>query len=156
MQTILSNQRLVAFHFEVEHKAQGEHRTRCFMTAGRTDDSEPVTSVLTEARSLPDRRYNKALDKAVALDKACHLLFPGPHNRPCRKRIWGTFYRCLRTPDIAVLSGAPRYIPPSPPAGPAPRVGEELRKINEIFTCSALASRPVPFSPAVPAALMGL
>jgi hypothetical protein len=112
MRTVLSDGRVVLFNFQVEHRDDGEHRTYCIMTMGSPDDSLTPVSVLTSAGTLGGRRYNKAMDKATALDNACRLLFPGPHSRPHRKHIWATFYRCLRTPDIAVLSGAPRYIGP--------------------------------------------
>jgi hypothetical protein len=119
MRTILSDGRMVICAFPVDHTQQGEHRTNCMMTVGSDNGAEPPTTVLTEARCLPGRRYNKAMDKATTLDRACHLLFPDPADRPHRQRIWATFFRCLRTPDISVLSGAPRCVAPARPILPA-------------------------------------
>jgi hypothetical protein len=135
MHAILGNNAVVQFDFVVSAGPEGR-RTECLLTSGTYEDMEgvPVVRLLTlrtHALCRPGDKYNKALGKALALDRACRIAFAGSANRPHRKRIWTTFYRCLRTPDISILSGAPKYIPPQPqPKGGLGKLQDTLAKTN--------------------------
>jgi hypothetical protein len=112
VKVLLSDKSVVTLQFVRSYSRPGEHGTICIMRRFSDDATQAPEAVQTQARCDPGDKYNKALGKAKALARACRTLLPNAADRPHRLRIWAKFYQCLHTPDIRVLSGAPRYRAP--------------------------------------------
>ena len=103
----------------VPNKKKKNHTTICniFENSVLTDKSqvarihERIPASIGMAHCNPKDKYNKAVGKAKALDRAIKGLYGQPTQRDMRLTIWGRFYDLIQTNDVAYLKGRHKYAP---------------------------------------------
>lgn len=107
MKVLLTSGKAIYVEFTVIHKEKKRnHSTKCEIFDGKDKKDDRVPVSVGIAKCNQKDKYNKAIGKARALDRAIKNIYNLKDQRNIRKKIWVRFFDLLQTPDKESLKHA--------------------------------------------------